>query len=130
MPEHETIPTLIRSALNDARQLVREEIALARAEIRDEISAARRIAIGFSAAALLGMIGVVILCIALGGAIADVIDAPPWVGYGIVALLLGGAAFLIYSRARTRLANVRALPQTRESVRETMGWIRSKSTDR
>ena len=110
MPEHETIPTLIRSALNDARQLVREEIALARAEIRDEISAARRIA--------------------LGGAIADVIDAPPWVGYGIVALLLGGAAFLIYSRARTRLANVRALPQTRESVRETMGWIRSKSTDR
>ena len=125
-----SIATLVRSVIDDSRELVREEIALAKAELREEVSIARNVGIGFAAAAVLAVIGVVILCVALGGALADVLDAPAWIGHGLVALLLGGGAFVLFRVASTRLATLRALPKTRESVRENMAWIRSKSNSR
>lgn len=125
-----SIPALIRSVMDDARELVREELALARAEIRDEVSAVQTVGITFAAAALLAVIGVVLLCIAIGGAIAALFSVSAWVGYGIVALLLLGGAYLFVSRGRTRLANIRTLPKTRESLQENIEWIRSKSSSR
>ena len=132
MAEQDTgsVPTLIRGVLEDARELIREEIALAKAELREEASAIQGVGIAFGAAALLGVIGVVLLCIALGGAVADLFNTSPWVGHGIVAVLLAGAAYLFVSRGRTRLANIRTLPKTKESLRENMSWIRSKSSSK
>lgn len=132
MAEQDTasIPTLIRSLMDDARELIREELALARAEMREELSAARGMGVSFGAAALLAVIGVVLLCIALGGAVADVLDLPAWAGYGIMALLLGGAAYVFLSRGRRQLAAIRGLPRTQASLRENIAWIRSRSSRR
>jgi fructose-specific phosphotransferase system IIC component len=132
MAEQETtsIPALIRSVVDDARQLIREEIALAKAEIREEASAVQSVGIAFGSAALLAMIGVVLLCIALGGAIAYLFNAPPWVGHGVLAILLGGGAYFLFNRGRASLAKIRALPTTTESLRENIAWIRSKSSSR
>jgi Putative Actinobacterial Holin-X, holin superfamily III len=132
MAEHEadSIPALIRSVLTDTRDLIREEIALARAEIREEASAVQSVGMAFGAGALLAVIGAVPLCVALGGAIADLFDAPAWVGYGIVALVLGAGAYFFISSGRSRLASIRALPKTTESLRENMAWIRSKSSSK
>ena len=126
----ESIPGLIRGVLNDARELVREEIALAKSELREEISAARTVATTFAAAALLALIGIVLFSIALGGAIADLFNTPAWVGYGIVAVLLGAGAYLLVSRATTALGKIRALPKTQESLRENIAWMQSRSSSR
>jgi hypothetical protein len=126
----DSIPALIRSVMDDARELIREEMALARAELREEVSAAQTVGIAFAAAALLAVIGAVLMCIALGGAIAAMFNVSAWVGYGIVALLLLAAAYFFVSRGRTRLANIRTLPKTRESLEENIQWIRSKSSSR
>ena len=132
MAEHESssVSALIGSVLHDARELIREEIALARAELRDEAAAAQSVGIAFSAAALLAVIAVILLCVAIGGAIAWTFDAPAWVGYGAVALLLAAAAFFFVSRGRAALANIRMLPKTTESLRENLAWIQSKSSSR
>ena len=129
MAEHETdsIPALIRSLMDDARELVREEIALARAEMREELSVVRRVGLAFGAAALLALIGAVLLCIAVGGAVADLFDVPAWVGYGIVALLLLIGAVVMVARGRAGLAAIGGLPRTRESLQENLQWIRSQS---
>ena len=131
MAEHvdsPSIPALIRSVLDEARELIRDEVALARAEIREEATAARRVGIAFAAAAVLALVGAVLFSIALGAAVADLLDIPAWAGYGIVAALLAGSAYLLIGRGSTDLAKIGGLPKTRQSVRENMEWIRSRSS--
>lgn len=132
MAEHadNSIAALIRDVVDDTRELIREELALARAEIREEVAAAKGAGVSFGAAALIAVIAVVLLSIALGGAVADLFDLPAWAGYGVMALLLGAATYFLFSRGSTQLATIRGLPKTKASVRENMEWIRSKSSTR
>jgi len=131
MAEHtESIPSLIRSVLNDARELIREELALAKAELREEVSAGRRVAAAFVAAALLALLGLVLLSVALGGAVADLFDLPTWAGLGIVAVIMAAAAFVVANRGRAQLANIRGLPKTQETLRENITWMQSKSSSK
>jgi hypothetical protein len=129
-PDVNSIPELIRGLLQDTRDLIREEIALARAEIREEISAARMVGIAFGSAALAALIGATLLCIAIGGSIAYALTWPAWAGYAIVAVLLLAGAFVLAQYGRGRLAKVRALPKTTETVKENMAWIQSKSSEK
>ena len=129
MEEHgiDSIPGLIRSLLDDTRELIREEMALARAEIRDDIAAARTVAVSFAGAAVAGFAGAMLLAVAIGGGIAYAAGWPSWVGYGIVAVLLlivGGAA-AAYGRAQ--IARLRAMPKTTQTVKENMSWMQNKS---
>ena len=127
---NESIPALIRSVMGDARELIREEIALAKAELREELAAGRAAGVSFAAAALLAVVAIVLLCIALGGAIAYAFNLPGWVGYGIMSLLLGGVAYFLVSRGRTQVASIGGLPKTRASLQENITWIQSKSSSR
>jgi Putative Actinobacterial Holin-X, holin superfamily III len=122
-----SVPALIRGLLDDTRDLIREEIALARAEIREEITAAQSVATAFSAAALAAGIGAVLLCITIGGALAYVLGWPAWAGYGIMTLLLFGAAFGAVQYGRRQLVGVRALPKTTQTVKENLAWMQNKS---
>jgi putative superfamily III holin-X len=127
---NESIPALIRSVMGDARELIREEIALAKAELREELAAGRAAGVSFAAAVLFALVGIVLLCIALGGAIAYAFNLPGWVGYGIMSLLLGGTAYFLVSRGRAQVASIGGLPKTRASLQENITWIQSKSSSR
>ena len=123
-----SVSGIIHSVLEDARELIREEIAVARAEIREEMSAAQTIGMAFGAAAVAGLTAVVLLCVAIGGAVADLFDWPTWAGLGIMAVLLGAAAFFAVRYGQGQLGQLRALPKTTATVRENMAWIQDKST--
>jgi hypothetical protein len=127
-PDVNSIPGLIRGLLHDTRDLIREEIALARTEIREEISAAQTVGIAFGSGALAALLGATLLCIAIGGAIAYLLHWPAWSGYGIVGVLLLAASFALVQYARGRLARIRALPKTSDTLKENMAWIQSKSS--
>jgi hypothetical protein len=80
---HETdasIGELVRSALEDVRELFREEVALARAEMRHELSKASGAAIrfGIAGAALMLALGCFVVALALG--IAALFEWPAWSG--------------------------------------------------
>jgi len=125
--EKDSIGGLVRSVLEDTRELIREEIALARAEIREEMSKAKASGASFGAAALAGLIGVTLLCIAIGGAIAYLLNWPSWTGFGIVAVLLLVGSYVAARYGQRQLANIRALPETTATVKENLEWIQSKS---
>jgi hypothetical protein len=125
-----SIPGLIRGLLDDTRDLIRAELALARAEIREEIIAAQGVAVGFAAAALAGLVAAVLLCVTLGGAVAYFLRWPAWAGYGIVTVLLLGSAYALVQYGRTRLARLRTLPKTTQTVKENLAWMQSKSAGR
>jgi len=116
--------------LDDARDLIREEIQLARAEIRDEVSKLTSVVIAFSIAAVVGLLGAMLLSVALGGALAYALRWPSWAGYGIVALLFlaGGWGLCLFARGRLRV--IRAIPNTTETMKENLAWMQNKSVQR
>ena len=126
----ESIGGLIKSVLADTRELIREEMALIREEVRHEVSWARAVGMMFGAAAVAAVLGAALLAVAAGNAVAFVVGWPVWAGYGLVALLLLVGSYLAVRAARSRLASFGALPRTRESVKENLAWIQSKSAQR
>jgi fructose-specific phosphotransferase system IIC component len=122
-----SIPTLIRGLLDDARDLIREELQLARAEIREEVSAAQSALIAFAVAAAVGLIGVMLLSVAIGSAIAYFLHWPAWAGYGSTAVLFFVASWGLVLYARARLKTIRAIPETKDSIKENIAWIQNKS---
>lgn len=129
-PDNNSIPALIRGLLEDTRDLIREEVALARAEIRDQIANAQTVAVAFGSAALAALLAGVLFCIALGGAIAKIFDLSAWAGYAIVGVLLVIAALVLFLYGQFRLARVRALPKTTETIKENLAWMQSKSAEK
>ncbi len=129
-PDNNSIPALIRGLLEDTRDLIREEIALARAEIRDQIANAQTVAVAVGSAALAALLAGVLFCIALGGAIAKIFDLSAWAGYAIVGVLLVIAALVLFLYGQFRLARVRALPKTTETIKENLAWMQSKSAEK
>ena len=114
---------LIDTLVQETRDLIREEIALARAELRQQMAYMQTVAVAFAGATLAAILGTTLLCVAIGGAIAYALSWPAWGGYGIVAVLLlaAGAGLAMY--ARSQLARVHGLPETAQSVKETVSWI-------
>ena len=83
-----SIADVIKSALRDAQDLVRGEIALAKAEAREElgrISTGAALLAGAAAAAVLGL---VFLLATIAWAISEVLAWPVWAGFGIVTVLV------------------------------------------
>src|SRR5262249_31651495 len=114
--------------LDDVRDLIRGEIALARAEMREELGAARAVAASFAGAVVAVAIAAVLLSITVASAIAYFLSWPAWTGYGIVTLVLLVAAFVLMRRGRSRMADIRALPKTMETMKENLAWMQNKSS--
>ena len=122
----ESLRGLIQGVLEDTRDLIRAELALARAEIREEVAAVTMVATAFGGAVFAGALGVTLLALTIGGAIAYVLSWPSWAGYGIVAVVLMGAAWLLVSYGRAQLKKIRTLPKTTQTMRENLEWIQNK----
>jgi F0F1-type ATP synthase assembly protein I len=125
--ERTSIPALVRGLLDDARDLIRGELQLARAEVREEISEARSALIAFAVSAAVGLLGAMLLCVAIGGLIAYILHWPNWAGYGVIAILLlaAGWGFLLYARGRMKA--IRAMPETTDTIKENVAWMQNKS---
>lgn len=120
---HETdtsMGTLVRGALEDVRELFREEVALARAELREEVSRATVAATGFGAAAAAGWFAGMLLLSAVALAIGEELQWPLWSGFAIVGALLAMTAGVLLFAARRAMRTVRGLPHTVHTVKETV----------
>ena len=128
--ENDSVVELVRSVLADIRELIRDELDLARAEVREEIVGARAAGLAFAGAAFAAVLGVTMFSIALGSAIAYWLGWPVWTGYAMVSLLLFVGAYVVMTYGRKRLSDVRALPRTRETLKENLSWIQNKSAQK
>ena len=125
-----SVPTLIRGVLDDARELIRDEIALAKLEVKEEIAAAKRAGIALGAGVTLAIAGLAVFCVALAAGAANLLEVPSWVAFAVMAILLAVVAYVLLSTGRTQLTAIEILPKTKESLRDTAAWIQSKSRNR
>lgn len=109
---------LVRGALDDVRDLFREEVALARAELRHELSKATAAGAQFGAAAVALWFAGMFLFVALALGIAALFEWPAWSGFAIVSVLLAVAGILLFAGGRKAVREVRALPHTVDSIKE------------
>jgi Putative Actinobacterial Holin-X, holin superfamily III len=120
--EYETeasMKTLLRSALDDVRELFREEVALARAELRAEVSKATAAGGRFGAAAAAISCAGLFLLTALALGIATIFQWPAWTGFAIVGVVLAIAGLIMFMSGRRALREIRGLPRTVVTVKET-----------
>jgi protein-S-isoprenylcysteine O-methyltransferase Ste14 len=123
-----SIADVIKSAIHDAQDLVRGEIALAKAEIRAEVSRIGASIALFTAAAVAAVLGLAFLMTALAWAISAMLGWPAWAGFAIVAgLMLAAAAALAYM-GRSRLNGERHMPLTVDTLKENMKWMRARTS--
>lgn len=113
-----SVGDLVRGALEDVRQLFREEVALARAEIRVELSKAASAGIRFGVAGAALAFAATFLLIAIAFGISALFTWPVWAGFGVVAALLAIVGTAMYASARRAVRTVQPLPRTRETIRE------------
>jgi uncharacterized membrane protein YqjE len=71
-----------------ASQLVREEIELAKAEVKDKVSKLTKGAVVGAAAGVFAIFGISMLFHTLAWFLTDLLNSSPWIGFGIVTLVL------------------------------------------
>jgi uncharacterized membrane protein len=130
MTEREpSVASLLSGIVGDAQTLVRQEIALARQEIRQEISTAKDAGISLGSAALVLVIGGLLLVLALAQGLAYLLNWPTWAGYGLVGVVLAITGIILLVAARKRVQAIRPIPeQTVETIKENVAWIKERTT--
>lgn len=123
-----SIVELLRTAIRDAQDLVRKEVALAKAEIREE---GRRLASAIAllaGAAVMGVLALVLLLTTAALGLADALEWAPWAGYAVVTGLVLVIALVLALAGRSRIAAARPLPRTMETLKENSEWIRARTS--
>jgi len=117
-----SIGDLFGEITRDMSTLIRQEVQLAKAELRQEGTKAGKAAGMIGAAGLAGYMVLLFLSFALWWGLANVIDE------GVAALVVAAVwtviAAVLFAVARTRMRQIRGLPQTAETAREVPAALR------
>jgi hypothetical protein len=124
-----SLSQLLTGIVNDAKELLRQELALAKHEIREDLRktaiAMLSLGVGIGVAAIGGLL-LIIMLVHLLNALAGL---PLWACYGIVGglfLIIGGVLLLI---AKNTIARIDVVPpQTVETMKENVQWIKEGAT--
>jgi putative superfamily III holin-X len=124
-----SLAQLLTGIVNDAKELMRQELALAKHEIREDLrkttTSMLSLGVGIGVAAIGGLL-LILMLVHLLNALAGL---PLWACYGIVGglfLIMGGVLLLI---AKNTIARIDVMPpQTVETMQENVQWIRERAT--
>jgi Putative Actinobacterial Holin-X, holin superfamily III len=126
--QDQSILDLLKTAMSDAQELIRSELALAKAELRQEMS---RIQVGvgaFAGAAVAAIIAVLLLAMTIAWGISEGLGWPVWAGLAIVTLLMMVTAAVLAYVGRRRFSAPPALPLTVDTLKENAKWIRARTS--
>ena len=113
-----SVSGLVRGALDDVRELFREELALARSEMKAEMGKVTSSAIRFGAGGTALWFAAMFLLVTMALGLTALLEWPAWAGFGIVTLLLAAAGGILMMAGRNAIRDVRPLPRTMHTVKE------------
>jgi Putative Actinobacterial Holin-X, holin superfamily III len=124
-----SLAQLLTGIVNDAKALVRHELALAIDEIREDLrktkTAVLSLGIGIGVAALGGLL-LILMLVHLLHALAGL---PLWACYGIVGGLLAISGAVLLLIGKNTIARIDVIPpQTMETMKENIQWIKARAT--
>jgi hypothetical protein len=125
----ETAPSmsaLVSGIINDAQQLIRQELTLARREIQDEVTKAKEAALSMAVGAGLAALGGVLLALCIVAVLHEPVGLPWWASFLIVGGVITGVAVGLLLAGRMKASEVHVIPpQTAETMKENVEWIQN-----
>jgi F0F1-type ATP synthase assembly protein I len=104
--------------------LVRAEFQLAKTESRQEIRTAAQTGISFGAAAVAGLVALILLSHSLAWLLDQWMNTA--LAYLVVGLIWTVVAAVAITVARARMRQIEPLPQTVETIKEDVEWVKQQ----
>lgn len=134
MPEHvqtdssPSMSSLVGGIVQDAQQLIRQEMRLARQELQQELDKAKTAAVSFGAAVVVLALGAILLCFMLVYLLSEMAGLPWWASFAIVGGGLAVVGGILLAVAKNQASEVRLMPrQTVETMRENVQWLKNQT---
>jgi hypothetical protein len=131
-PPHNPEPTLtqlVNELASDAKELLRQELALAKYEISEEISKTKVALISLGIGVGIAAIGGLLLILMLVHLLNALAGLPLWACYGIVGGVLAIVGIVMLLHAKNKMSNIAVVPhQTVDTMKENVRWIKQKTT--
>jgi uncharacterized membrane protein YqjE len=119
--ENESIGSLLAGLIGDLQQLIRGEVALAKTEVREELGGAMRGVGMLGAAAIVGLVGLILLMFGVAAYLENWLE--DWQAMGLVGLVLIILAAIAAMLGKRRLqASAIAPDRTIASLKEDKEW--------
>jgi protein-S-isoprenylcysteine O-methyltransferase Ste14 len=123
-----SMSSLLGGIVGDLQTLIRQEVALARTEIQREWDKAKTAAGAMAVGAAVLAVGGLFLCLAVVAVLHEVAGLPWWASFLIVGGVFAGLGAVLFYTGRNKAAKVHVVPpQTAETMRENVQWIRNQT---
>jgi hypothetical protein len=125
-PSEASLGELFSEMTSDIGLLVRKEIELAKTETKEELTRAGRGAAMFGAAAVAGLLALLLVSFAAAWALAVVI--PIGWAFLVIGAIYGAIAGFVALRGRDQMKRVGAPEQTIQTLKEDVQWARARTS--
>ena len=115
---------LVSELTSELGTLMRQEVELAKTEVRDEVSRAGQAAAMVAVAGVAAVLALAFFSAALAWLLDHVMDVA--LAFAIVGVLWVIAAAVLAAGGRRRMADLKALPETKQSIKEDVEWARAQ----
>jgi hypothetical protein len=123
-----TLAQLVSELVSDAKQLLRQEVALAKHEIHEEVRKTKIAVVSLGAGIAIAALGGLLLIIMLVHLLNALTDLPLWACYGIVGGMCALVGVVLLYTGKKQMARIDMVPQqTVETMRENVRWIKEKA---
>jgi len=120
--------SLLGGIVSDIQTLVRQEIQLAKAEMLREWDKAKTAAGSLAAGAVLLVVGGFFLCVTVICVLHELAGLPWWASFLIVGGVITLLGLVLFFTGRNKAAQVHVIPpQTAETMKENVQWIRNQT---
>lgn len=131
-PHHDhaepTLTQLVGELMSDAKELLRQELALAKHEIAEEVSKTKTALISLGSGVGVAALGGLLLILMLVHLLNAFTDLPLWACYGIVGGILAIAGIAMILVGKNTMSRIGVVPQqTVETMKENVRWIKQKA---
>jgi hypothetical protein len=123
-----SMASLVGGILDDAQQLIRQEITLARREMQQELDKAKTAAVSFGAAAAVLALGAILLCFMLVYLVHEVAGLPLWGSFASLGAGFVVVGSILLAVAKNKAGEISLVPrQTVETMKENVQWLKNQT---
>lgn len=117
-----SVATLVSGIIQDAQNLVGQQLALFKQELREDAQQARDAARSLALASGLLLVGAIMLCLMLVYGLHDWLQWPMWACFGVVGGVLSVGGGILGYLGYEQLRNVRPTEKTAKALEENLEW--------
>jgi len=121
-PDNASLTGLVTGIVNDAQELLQQQLALFRSELKQDLSKSREMASSFVLGGVLAFIAASLLTTMLVYLLHEEAGMTRWASYLTVGGVIGALGGLFIWRAVQKLERFKPLDQTAEAISENLEW--------